>query len=284
MKKRSQKSVHKKKGGLRKYGHITLLTSAIFVGIVFAQNGKTPPKIDSVSPQAGSLGTQLILTGSRFTPNTNDILIQGKTFLNDLPSPNGTTVTFTLPGNTPCQPKAACPIKVSNENGISNAVPFKMVEGSTAYGNGVTVTILTPNGGEIWDPGTNYLIAWSIYQNGTLVTHTVRGNKDQGLVGVKIALVKDTATNTTDPSNLIVGWIEALPDRIAAIRNYAWAASDVTDADNNLSYLVSAGTYKILIVAQDENGQYTLWNTTKNTPGNFDVSDAPLTILYRERQ
>ena len=284
MKKRSQKSVHKKKGHLRKYGHITLLASALLAGVVFVQNGKTPPKIDSVSPAASSLGTQLILTGSRFTPNTNDILIQGKTLLNDLPSPNGTTVTFTLPGNTPCQPKVTCPIKVSNENGISNAVPFKVVEGSTAYGNEVTVTVLTPNGGEVWDPGTNYLITWSIYQNGTLVTHTVRGNKDQGLVGVKIALVKDTATNTTDPSNLIVGWIEALPDRIAAIRNYAWAAADVTDVNNQFTYNVAAGTYKILIVAQDANGQYTLWNTNTNTPGNFDVSDAPFTILYRERQ
>ena len=284
MKKKYKKPVIRKKGHLRKFGHITLLASALIAGIVFVQNGKAPPKIDSVSPQAGSLGTQLTLTGSRFTSNTNDILMQGQTLLNDLPSSNSTTITFTLPGSTPCQPKVACPIKVSNENGISNAMPFKVVEGSTAYGNEVTVTVLMPNGGEVCVPGEYCGITWYAYQDGEVVTHQVVGNKDVGLIGVKIALVKETATNSIDPTNLIVGWVEALPDRIAANRDYAWYAADVTDVNNQFTYNVAAGTYKILIVAQDKNGQYTLWNTNTNTSGNFDVSDAPFTILYRERQ
>jgi len=284
MKKKSKKSVLKKKGHLRKLGHITLLASTLIVGAVFVQNAKAPPKIDSVLPEAGSLGTQLTLTGSRFTSITNDILMQGQTLLNDLPSSNGTTITFTLPGNTPCQPKAACPIKVSNENGVSNAMSFKVVEGSTVYGNEVAVTVLTPNGGEVCEPGEYCGITWVAYQNGQLITHEVVGNKDIGLVEVKIALVKDTATNSTNPTNLIVGWIEAQPDRVAAIRDYAWYAATVTDADTQFTSNVVAGTYKILIVTQDANGQYTLWNTNTNTAGNFDVSDAPFTILYRERQ
>ncbi len=279
MKKKSKKSILKKKGHLRKLGHITLLASTLIMGAVFVQNAKAPPKIDSVLPEAGSLGTQLTLTGSRFTSIKNNILIQGQTLLNDLPSSNGTTITFTLPGNIPCQPKAACPIKVSNENGVSNAMPFKVVEGSTAYGNEVTVTVLTPNGGEVCKPGEYCGITWAAYQNGELVTHQVVNKKDVGLVGVKIALVKDTATNSSNPTNHIVGWVEALPDRIAAIRDYAWYAADVTDVNNQFTYNVAAGTYKILIVAQDTGGQYTLWNTNTNTPGNFDVSDAPFFIL-----
>ena len=282
MKKKYKKPVIRKKGHLRKFGHITLLASALIAGIVFVQNGKAPPKIDSVSPQAGSLGTQLTLTGSRFTAQTNSILVEGKTIASNLSSFDGTSITFTLPPNVPCQAPAACPLKVSNENGISNAVPFKAVEGSTAYGNEVTVTVLTPNGGETCVPGEYCGITWVAYQNGQLITHEVVGNKDIGLVEVKIALVKDTATNSSDPTNLVVGWVEALPDRIAAIRDYAWYAADVTDVNNQFTYNVAAGTYKILIVAQDENGQYTLWNTNTNKPGNFDVSDAAFTVTPRK--
>lgn len=62
MRKKSKNSAIKKRGHLRKFGHITLLVSAIVVGIVFAQNGskpetkKTPPQIESVSPSVIIVG------------------------------------------------------------------------------------------------------------------------------------------------------------------------------------------------------------------------------------
>ena len=66
-----KKSIHKHR--LRKFGHITLLASALLVGVVFAQNGskpetkKSPPKIESISPSTIIVGKEFKVTGSGFT-------------------------------------------------------------------------------------------------------------------------------------------------------------------------------------------------------------------------
>ena len=90
---------------------------------------KQPPKIFSVSPTEAAIDTtKITLSGRGFTLENNSIFIRGQTVMQGLVSVDGTTLEFTLPPDTPCAVKKACPIKVTNSNGISNARPIKLVE------------------------------------------------------------------------------------------------------------------------------------------------------------
>lgn len=100
---------------------------------------KSRPHIKEVSPDYGSSGITVTITGTGFTPVNNAIFVRGKTVVTGLTSDDaGTVIRFVLPAEIPCpvstseenkkpNPKKACPIKVINTNGISNAKPFKLV-------------------------------------------------------------------------------------------------------------------------------------------------------------
>lgn len=92
------------------------------------EKNKNVPKIFEISPSAGPFGTQVKLSGQNFTTEKNQIRIQSQTYLSDLSSSDGVTLSFTLSDNASCLVGASCPIKVINANGISNAAPFKITE------------------------------------------------------------------------------------------------------------------------------------------------------------
>jgi len=104
MKKKSQKSVPKKKGGLRKFGHITLLASALIVGVVFAQNGfnsqlkETSPKIDSISPDPLIPNKEFTITDSGFTTEA-EYKSKKRTSADDKPVYTQRDVIADYPGN-----------------------------------------------------------------------------------------------------------------------------------------------------------------------------------------
>jgi len=99
------------------------------------------PSISLLTPGSGQVGTKIVLNGSGFLKKNNSINI-GKTpnAVIGLPSRDGKTLTFQLPSSA-CNQKAAgpaaCPQKVfdpgnydlavSNENGVSNPVPFTIL-------------------------------------------------------------------------------------------------------------------------------------------------------------
>lgn len=85
------------------------------------------PKITDIEPSSGAIGAKITLTGSGFTDN-NAIFIRGQTVMRGITSLDGSSMEFALPDNTKCLPEQACPIKVVNLNGISNARPFKVTE------------------------------------------------------------------------------------------------------------------------------------------------------------
>lgn len=146
-----------------------------------------------------AVGRFLKLTGTGFTTDGNSIEIKGRITLTDLRSIDGTTLTFSLPQFVPCKIGSACPVKVINHNGISNAVPFKLSQAPTpppapspspspaptpsptptptptpppslntntcqqSASTPVPVRnfkILSPNGGENWSFGSNHPITW----------------------------------------------------------------------------------------------------------------------------
>lgn len=150
------------------YGFLIAVTFIAIVGISLFMANKsvttptpiaTPtPKgqtiqviIESIAPSSGSLGTEVAIQGSGFTLDNNDIGFAHKdinfqgsntAFINDVTSPDGKTLRFTLPyllgacAISKVPPNAACPdiglvlskgdtqIFVVNKNGTSNRVAF----------------------------------------------------------------------------------------------------------------------------------------------------------------
>jgi len=119
-------------------------------------SASSKPVIESISPLSRPIGTEVIIRGSGFTPTNNDIgfthrdiNFQGKNtaYLDNVSSPDGKVLSFTLPGILGACPMSqlkldeneACPavgipfpttgdiqIFVVNKNGISNSVSFNV--------------------------------------------------------------------------------------------------------------------------------------------------------------
>ena len=88
---------------------------------------KRPPKLLEVTPDSGDQGVKVTLFGRGFADEDNAIFVRGKTIVTGLVSDQGgTEISFILPSDTPCVVGQACPLKVLNKNGISNARPFKL--------------------------------------------------------------------------------------------------------------------------------------------------------------
>jgi hypothetical protein len=113
--------------------------------------------IESISPSSGPPGTAVVIRGSGFTSTDNDVAFrypisaqkQQTAYLNDLSSPDGETLRFSLPDNdnvllgacamSQLKPGEACPdigyqlptgdseMFVINENGESNSVLFAVL-------------------------------------------------------------------------------------------------------------------------------------------------------------
>jgi hypothetical protein len=97
------------------------------------------PNISLLNPGSGPVGTKITLTGTGFVKKNNSIWLgETRDVVINLPSKDGKTITFHLPA-APCNqrlklncpttvlPTATYTVAVSNENGLSNPVPFTVV-------------------------------------------------------------------------------------------------------------------------------------------------------------
>lgn len=89
------------------------------------------PVITSISPTTGTDGTQITITGSGFASSTN-IVSTGYEVLQNIPSVDGKTITFTLRSNIPEKYKPyhlplSVPMQVLVGNRQSNQKPFTLV-------------------------------------------------------------------------------------------------------------------------------------------------------------
>jgi len=109
------------------HGRVEGRTREIVNALLQVGERNKPPKITDVSALSFMPGSTITVKGRGFTATDNSIFLKGKIITTGLISDAaGTSITFVLPNNTPCQPGRACPIKVVNANGISNAHPFKI--------------------------------------------------------------------------------------------------------------------------------------------------------------
>jgi len=120
---------------------VVVIIAAIFISIAL-YNGNTDsqsleqyssslnPTIQTIDPSTGKIGTHVVIYGSGFATN-NTIVVSGKEILEEVEaSEDGTKLEIDLLNfEVPCDPTVDCPLKIiiSNENGISNSVIFKLV-------------------------------------------------------------------------------------------------------------------------------------------------------------
>ena len=127
--------------------------------------------------------------------------------------------------------------------------------------NQSSITVTSPNGGETFTQGSANKISWS------------------GSSGVvQVGLVKESANNYTNPGGnpyLLLGWINT---SVSADRTITWGGKQVCDLMMRSCWSVVPGRYKIIVVTADANGNYVLWDSVNNKPGNWDVSDGAFTI------
>jgi hypothetical protein len=140
---------------------------------------------------------------------------------------------------------------------ISTRANTAAVSGATQSAG---ITVVSPNGGEAFTQGGQNSISW-------------QGGNGQ----VSIALVKATATNQGNPTsgNLLVGWVAS---KVSPNSSILWDAKTVCDLSLTSCSKVTPGSYKIMAVSQDSNGNLTIWDYKQSKAGNWDVSDAAFSI------
>lgn len=89
------------------------------------------PAIDLVilrlSPKtSGNAGVSVEIFGRNFTPTNNTIRARGIAIKTGLISTDGTRLFFELPAGIPCSLNEMCPMSVTNQNGVSKTVAFKL--------------------------------------------------------------------------------------------------------------------------------------------------------------
>jgi len=231
-----------------------------------------PPTLTSISPSIVTTGMRVTLIGANFTPTGNTVTFTGSftepnQIISGVASSDGLTLEFAIPSTMPCRPEVVsqCSVFVTNQNGKSNLLSFWLGQHIDQ------VTVNTPNGGE------------KLVQ-GLQTTVSAIGGKSEafgGSVSISYALVEASATTASDPSALMVGWIQH--DGSA----FSWNAKKVCDFDNANAALpapgtcwdIAPGTYKILAVGRDMVNILTIWDEASNTPGNVDVSDNSFMIV-----
>lgn len=114
--------------GLEQTGSVGPKTGEKIAELNLAMSRKTHPKISAIAPGQISIGTTVTLSGQGFALEHNSLMVKGRIILKDMTSDDGATLMFTMPPAIPCVPDKSCPIKIVNQNGISNAKPFKLVE------------------------------------------------------------------------------------------------------------------------------------------------------------
>ena len=140
---------------------------------------------------------------------------------------------------------------------VSTGTGAAAVSGATQSSS---VVVVSPNGGETLTQGAQNSISW-------------QGGNGQ----VSIALVKANTTNQVNltAGNLLVGWVAS---KVPPSNLILWDAKTVCDLSLTSCKTAAPGSYKIMAVSQDANGNLTIWDHKQGKAGNWDVSDAAFSI------
>ena len=140
---------------------------------------------------------------------------------------------------------------------VSTGTGAAAVSGATQSSS---ITVVSPNGGETLTQGAQNSVSW-------------QGGNGQ----VSVALVKANTTNQGNPTagNLIIGWIGS---KIPPNSSIIWDAKTICDLSLTTCKTIVPGSYKVMAVSQDANGNLTIWDHKQGKAGNWDVSNAAFSI------
>jgi peptidoglycan hydrolase-like protein with peptidoglycan-binding domain len=133
----------------------------------------TPPYITDISPASGPFNSRVTITGLGFLSMKNIVTFScpdvsggtGGGGPTNLYSADGRTLTLSVPtmpvlvGSPTTNYPRTCNVSVTNENGKSNSVSFSITTSTTIPQP--SITVLSPNGGEILQAGQIYNIKWN---------------------------------------------------------------------------------------------------------------------------
>ena len=133
-----------------------------------------------------------------------------------------------------------------------------------------SLLLITPNGGETFTFQDAITVQWT-------------GGKNK----VQVGLLQESndIPNNILPGYKLMGWIEMyrVPNDV-----YVWSAKKVCDLMGQTCRHITPGRYKILLVSEDNDGNFTIsarvrrGETWEELRGNWDISDKPFTIKGAE--
>jgi hypothetical protein len=172
--------------GVKVNGFETQSTQAVNVVVPMSGGSTFSPFIRSISPLSAATGTGLTINGDSFTAYDNVVSFAGTNMASS--SSNNGQIMLTVPDLAP----AAYAVKVTNANGISNAVSFNILSTPIVTPVPTVITVTTPAGEttEEWVAGTLHPITWTsvpVKGSGGVSTVNIR------LVDVTTNLIQDAA-------------------------------------------------------------------------------------------
>lgn len=226
------------------------------------------PTIHHLSPFEGPIGTEVFISGSGFGPYTS-IVVQFGPVAIYAPTPlKDGRLAFVVPQSGPSsctidgtctkdlvqiEPGKTYPVKVINANGESNSVNFTVTGATTP-----SITVVSPNGGERWEKGSDRTIWFSSF--GTMGKKT------------RILLVdKNNFENTWSVLDYIIADFTGKMEGESI--GYPWKVGDARQVSG--SGAPAPGQYKIKICVFPDGVQGDSSNIT------CDNSDAPFNILKK---
>lgn len=153
-------------------------------------------------------------------------------------------------------------VKESNEN--NNVLTKNIIVYLTSGVKTPSVFVLSPNGGDVFTQNAENKISFSFYN--------ISNNRNQF---AQFALVDSRATNFSDVSKYIKGWIATENETSITGGSIIWDAMKVCDLTYTQCSYVQPGQYKILAQIKDLNGNLVLDPSSDS----WDLSDNVFTIV-----
>lgn len=170
----------------------------------------------------------------------------------------------------PNTPSTQCKVKISDANNPSlydiSDNPFTITSGASS-----TILVLSPNGGEIWQVGSNYNIAWtSTGVSFVNIDYSINNGSSWSTI----------VTNSPSAGNSNYQWtVPNTPSNQCKVRITDVANPSILDQSDNVFTILGSGSTAITVISPNGNEiwqvglpYYVIWNSNNVTNIRIDYS------------